>query len=165
MQKLIFVSSTKRNETESLLLRLPAELRNQIYTFALHQATLHVRTPPLRLRAINDGVGQSQTCVQLRSETKNLLDGFSRLRLLNPLVAHALAEQRRGSQQYPQVLMLEMDHHFICTTRNPRIAIPSFSRVFMVPKVTKVVIRPDQLQEGQKKALVRYVKAIFVGKP
>lgn len=79
---LIMGYSTERNQTESPLLRLPAEIRTAIYAYALGAATIRVvRTTPMELR--RDGLHSPRTCRQIYKESQPLVDAMTVLSLVH----------------------------------------------------------------------------------
>lgn len=80
--------STAHNQIESLFLRLPAELRNIIYGFALDTAEFVAENPfDMLLRRSN--LYLTQVCRQIRSETRPFLKKFSTARLSCTWSSHA----------------------------------------------------------------------------
>lgn len=143
-----------QNRFESSPLRLTAELHNQIYAHAFVRGTFQIRAPPVHLRTINDSLGLHQACVQLRYETKQLLDTFTHLRIFDYTAAIASA-RRRVPGRYPQVLMLKLDddftsvllavfNEFVCH-RNSNVGLAA-----MVPSIEIVMLRAElKVEEKQ----------------
>jgi hypothetical protein len=68
------ICSAVRNQRRSLILRLPAELRNTIYTYAFKSANLHTDFAQSQSRtvmhsSIHDGISLRSACRQLRHKT------------------------------------------------------------------------------------------------
>lgn len=122
----------------------------------------------MHLRTINDSLGLHQACVQLRYETKQLLDTFIHLRIFDYTAAIA-SVRRRVPGRYPQVLMLELDddftsvllavfNEFVCD-RNSNVGLAA-----MVPSIETVVLRAE-LKVEEKQNLLFKVKEIFGNRP
>lgn len=76
--------STERNQNSSLLLRLPAELRNKIYCYTF--ATTSMRRDDesnVEYIAVNDGLPLRMTCHKTRAETSKI-----RTALVLPVATH-----------------------------------------------------------------------------
>jgi len=85
--------STRRNQTASRFLRLPAELRNQIYSYALSGRRLaiefgHPRRPYLLdfRDSQKNGPSLSRTCRQINSKMSTIPHTHSTLSLSHPLM-------------------------------------------------------------------------------
>ena len=101
--------STKRNQTESPLLRLPTELRNLIYTFAVDTAllTLSQHHPDL-FKIINKSCASAQACEQTRDEMPRLRGSYAIF--MTPfevtIIAESIATQPRS---FTELMSLELD--------------------------------------------------------
>lgn len=71
--------STVRNQNESPLLRLPAELRITIYRLAIDSVTISLTFKPTKLS--RQGLTLPQVCRQFNNETKRLVDIYDTVRL------------------------------------------------------------------------------------
>ena len=71
--------SSIRKQTVSPLLRLPAELRNTIYSFVFNPVTIYVAFEPLT--PIRQGLTLPQVCRQIQQDTKSLIDTYDTVHL------------------------------------------------------------------------------------
>lgn len=98
------------NQLQSPLLRLPAELRNNIFAFALDTADLQPRYSrgDVTLQIVNLGRCLSQTCTQIRKETEHLHDSFTRLRFLYGSPSRELIFDVMTEHQRSRILSLQL---------------------------------------------------------
>jgi hypothetical protein len=71
--------STTRNQTASPLLRLPADLRDIIFRFALYPVTVYVAFEPIT--PIRQGLTLPQVCRQIQRETKFVVNTYETVHL------------------------------------------------------------------------------------
>jgi hypothetical protein len=71
--------STTRNQTASPLVRLPADLRDIIFRFALYPVTVYVAFEPIT--PIRQGLTLPQVCRQIQRETKFVVNTYETVHL------------------------------------------------------------------------------------
>ncbi|KAF2622243.1 hypothetical protein BU25DRAFT_463004 [Macroventuria anomochaeta] len=131
--------TTQRNQVESRLLRLTAAECNAIFAFALNTASLQP-TQTDSLQVVKIGHALNQICAQIRKETQQFLDLYSRLHMINPVRTRQILSVIRA-QERAKLLALELGSaycEYIGRRSFPKMDKGALARTF--PNVERIVL-------------------------
>ncbi|KAH6639862.1 hypothetical protein C7974DRAFT_139792 [Boeremia exigua] len=114
---------TFENYSDSAFLRLPAEIRNQIYILAFDSATVRVDVGSRVTSIVNDAAALIDTCRQTRHEAKTFHGKFTIVRLPFEIQTHDLFADlcaimgpnnsaRIQEVQMTREMLMRADEHF-----------------------------------------------------